>query len=65
MIYTQTVDEIINRLIAIRSTHGNIPIKLSESAVWQCSDNWSSDTINIDVAMSNDNDCHYEAIIHK
>ena len=65
VIYTQTVDEIINRLIAIRSTYGNIQIKLSESAVWLCSDNWSSDTINIDVAMSNDNDCHYEAIIHK
>jgi hypothetical protein len=63
--YTQTVDEIINRLIAIRSTYGNIQIKLSESGVWQCSDNWSSDTINIDVAMSNDNDSHYEAIIHK
>jgi hypothetical protein len=61
----QTVDEIINRLIAIRSTYGNIQIKLSENAVWQCSDNWSSDTINIDVAMSNDNDSHYEAIIHK
>ena len=29
----QTIDDLMNRLIAIRSTHGNIPIKLSESAV--------------------------------
>ena len=63
--YTQTIDELINRLIAIRSTHGNIEVKLSESAVWQCSDNWSSDKIDVDVCTNNDNDCHYEAIIHK
>ena len=61
-----TVDELIERLQEIREEHGNIPVRICDtngSGEWRKPCNWIF-PFDVDTAMSNDNDCHYEVIIH-
>ena len=58
-----TIDEFIQRLQEIRQEYGNIPVRLCDESEWRCPENWIF-SFDADAAMSNDNDCHYEAIIH-
>lgn len=59
-----TLDELLDALIALKQQYGNVPVCIAEQCSdWKLPKNWIY-VFSVDAAMSNDNDLHYEIIIH-
>lgn len=59
-----TLNELIDALTVLRSQYGNVPVCIVEQrSDWKLPKNWIY-VFSVDAAMSNDNDSHYEMILH-
>ena len=58
------ISDLIEKLMMVQKERGNLPVVFTtEDPVYP--ENWTDgNIIKIDVHMSNDNDCHYECVIH-